>query len=92
MSKLSVLRPVDGGGGAHGSEAVEQTDDEKDQAVMGGADAIVFKGAVLQAAADVQVATGAENVGGEGGSSPHGGRREKVGLTSNTAYTLSAGR
>ena len=74
-----VLGPVDGGGGAHGAKAIEQTDDEEDEAFVGGADMVIFECAVLQTAADVEIAAGAAEVDCEGIGSPDRGCREKSG-------------
>jgi hypothetical protein len=77
----TVLRPVDGGGGAHGAEAIEQTNDEEDQTLVWFADAIAFEGSVFQTASQVEL------VGWEAAFSAASRShwREKVGLTSKTA-------
>ena len=77
--EASVLGPVDGGGGAHGAEAIEKANDEEDQTVVGGTDVIVFESSMFQAATNIQIVTRAAEVGGEGADGPDGGCREQTG-------------
>ena len=49
------MRPVDGGGGAHGAEAVEKAEDEEDQASSGELMRLSSKGAVLETTSDVEI-------------------------------------
>ena len=72
--EASVLGPVDRRGRAHGAKAIEQTDDEEDEAFVGKTDMVIFECAVFEAAAHVQVAAGADDVGCEGFGRPDGGR------------------
>src|SRR5579862_2913923 len=71
---FGVLHEVGGGGGAHFSQALQQAEDEEDQAFVGGAYVSGLEGSVFQAAAQVERGRfqGAAEVGGEGGLGPDG--------------------
>jgi|SRR5579872_2194620 len=78
MSKLSVFGPVDRGGGAHSAEAVEETEQEENEALAWRADGLAFKRSVLQTTTDIELVAPAE-VGGESAGGPDGGCGEEAG-------------
>src|ERR1700683_2336417 len=81
-----VEHEVGGGGGAHGAEALEQTDDEEDQGLVLLADAegaLVFEGSVIEGAAEVERVIergeGSAEVGAEGLRGPDRAGGEQAG-------------